>query len=154
MPDNIALATGLRACSYTQLLAQPVNCNAPLVMELNGIHAVNKVLRQFPTQSADLASAKAFRKIHVHMIQNDELMQPLGFASKANASAAFLDFLFEGGRATAERWLDNNYHRLGQSSSCNWKDDFDLEHDFIDPTLKGGKTQPQASKQGAYYGMQ
>lgn len=112
-----------------------INGNAPLVLEMNAIHAVNKLLHRMPP---DEVAQTGFRPIRLHLIRNDQLMAPLGFAGKDNASAEFLRWLFEGGRATAKRWLRTGYAHLGQHSSCDWKDGLDLEHDVIDPNLKGG----------------
>ena len=112
-----------------------ISWNAPLVLELNAVHAINKVLARLPPGPG---KETGYRTIRMHMIRNDRLMEPLGFSGKSNASPAFLEWLFDGGRKTAERWLAQHYQDLGQRSSCDWKDDFDLELDVIDPALKGG----------------
>ena len=112
-----------------------ISWNAPLVLELNAVHAINKLLARLPPGPGE---ASGYRPIHMHMIRNDQLMEPLGASGKQNASPLFLEWLFEGGRQTAERWLARHLGDLGQRSTCDWKDDFDLEHDLIDPALKGG----------------
>jgi NTE family protein len=112
-----------------------ISWNAPLVLELNAVHAINKLLARLPPGPGEQTG---YRPIRLHMIRNDHLMAPLGSSGKMNASPAFLEWLFDGGRATAGRWLAQHYDDLGQRSSCDWKDDFDLEADVIDPNLKGG----------------
>lgn len=112
-----------------------ISWNAPLVLELNAVHAINKLLARLPPGPGQ---ETGYRPIRLHMIRNDQLMEPLGSSGKLNASPAFLAWLFDGGRATAGRWLEQHADALGQRSSCDWKDDFDLEQDVIDPALKGG----------------
>jgi NTE family protein len=112
-----------------------ISWNAPLVLELNAVHAINKLLARLPPGPGEQTG---YRPIRMHLIRNDQLLEPLGSSGKLNASPAFLAWLFDGGRATAARWLEQHYADLGQRSSCDWKDDFDLEHDVIDPALKGG----------------
>lgn len=112
-----------------------ISWNAPLVLELNAVHAINKLLSRLPPGPGEQSG---YRPIHMHIIRNDQLMEPLGSSSKLNASPAFLEWLFHGGRDSAARWLDRHRADLGQRATCDWKDDFDLEHDVIDPALKGG----------------
>lgn len=112
-----------------------INANAPLVLEMNAIHAVNKLLERLPEEQG---TATGFKPIRLHLIRDDQLMEPLGFVGKGNASAAFLGWLFDGGRASAERWLADHYEHLGNTSSCDWKSDFDIERDLLDPALKSG----------------
>lgn len=112
-----------------------ISWNAPLVLELNAVHAINKLLARLPPGPGEQTG---YRPIRMHIIRNDQLMEPLGSSGKLNASPAFLAWLFDGGRATATRWLEQHYADLGRRATCDWKDDFDLEHDVIDPALKGG----------------
>jgi NTE family protein len=111
-----------------------INGNAPLVLEMNAIHAINKLLGKL---SAPQGEQTGFRPIHLHLIRNERLMAPLGFVSKGNASPAFLRTLFDGGCEAAEQWL-NNYRARGTPSSCSWETNFDIEHDLLDPVLKCG----------------
>lgn len=113
-----------------------ITSNAPLVLEMNAIHAVNKLLSKLPSQQA---AATSFKPVRLHLLQNDKLMEPLGFAGKQNASAAFLTWLRMEGKQTAEQWWAKKHNDIGERSSCSWKDEgFSLEHDVIDRTLKGG----------------
>ena len=115
-----------------------ISFNSPLVLEINAIHAVNKLLGKLP---ADQAQATGFRQIRLHFIRNDKLMEPLGFVGKENASFAFLKFLFDAGRETADHWYRLNGGNLGKFSTCNWKPGLcSLEKDIVDPVLK---SQPQ-----------
>lgn len=113
-----------------------ITSNAPLVLEMNAIHAINKLLSKLPAQQA---AATGFKPVRLHLLRNDKLVEPLGFAGKLNASAEFLTWLFDEGRKTAQDWWQKKHYDLGERSSCSWKDDgFSLEHDVIDQTLKGG----------------
>ncbi|MES2069308.1 MAG: patatin-like phospholipase family protein [Pseudomonadota bacterium] len=110
-----------------------ISFNAPLVLEINAIHAVNKLLDKLPDDQAD---ATGYRKIRLHFIRNEKAMEPLGFVGKSNASFAFLQWLFDVGRETADHWVTHNFSRIGEASTCNWKGLCNLEKDIIDPVLK------------------
>lgn len=109
--------------------------NAPLILEMNAIHAVNKLLSRLRPEQA---AASGFQTVHMHLLRDDELLAPLGVVGKGNASAAFLAWLHDAGHATAERWLAAHIDDLGLTSTASWKEGFDPEFDLIDPVLKGG----------------
>ena len=93
-----------------------ITFNASLVLELNAIEAVNKVL------AAQGAGAKGrYRRIRLHMIQNEQFMQSLGFVSKSSMSAALIETLFDKGREAADRWLGAHLRDVGKASSCDPK---------------------------------
>lgn len=113
-----------------------ITSNTPLVLEMNAIHAVNKLLSKLTAQQG---AATGFKPVRLHLLGNDKLVESLGFAGKQNASAAFLTWLFDEGRKTAQDWWQKKHKDLGERSSCSWIDKaFSLEHDVIDRTLKGG----------------
>jgi len=65
-------------------------------------------------------------------------MEDQGFVGKANASPAFLRYLFDAGLQTANDWLGDHYEKIGAASSCSWKArGFSIETDIVDPALKG-----------------
>ncbi|MGF1475295.1 MAG: hypothetical protein ACFB6S_06995 [Geminicoccaceae bacterium] len=73
----------------------------------------------------------AYRKIHVHIIENQKALKPLGASSKLNAEWAFLTYLRDLGRETAETWLADHFDDLGQRSSVDVRAMFQgigLEH--------------------------
>jgi NTE family protein len=103
-----------------------ITFNASLVLELNGIEAVNRVL-----EAAGPGHGTKYKQIRFHMIENDEFMATLGFVSKNSTSSVLIEKLFAEGRATADRWLRANVDRLGQESSIR------MREAVIRPMLKG-----------------
>lgn len=72
---------------------------------MNAIHALNKLLSKLPAQQG---AATGFKPVRLHLLRNDKLVEPLGFAGKLNASTEFLTWLFEQGQKTAhECWQKN-----------------------------------------------
>jgi NTE family protein len=65
------------------------------------------------------------RYIFMHSIRSDETMAGLATASKANTKWSFLTGLRDSGRATAERWLAENFDHIGKRTSI------DLEKEFF-----------------------
>lgn len=59
------------------------------------------------------------RKTHIHMIQDEGLMQGLHASSRFNAEPAFLDLLFNAGRNAADGWLDEHYEAIGKTSTID-----------------------------------
>lgn len=110
-----------------------ISFNTPLILEVNAIHAVNKLLNKLPDKNAD---ATGYKQIRLHFIRNEKAMEPLGFVSKNNASMEFLQWLFEVGSETADHWVKHYLSHIGESSTCNWKGLCNLESDIIDPVLK------------------
>jgi len=107
--------------------------NASLVLELNGIHVVNKLLAETG------AAGTRYRPIRFHRIADDEFMQTLGVSSKSNPSWPFLQALHDKGRAAADAWLKENPDCLGRRSSC------DIKGDFLDPVLKASAARRPAT---------
>lgn len=59
------------------------------------------------------------KMIHVHSINDEATLAPLGAVSKFNVEPDFLEFLFQHGRAAAAKWLDSTFQDLGQRSSVD-----------------------------------
>jgi len=57
--------------------------------------------------------------MHIHSIEDEKSIRPLGAVSKFLIEPAFLTFLFELGRAAATRWLAASYEAIGQRSSID-----------------------------------
>ena len=61
----------------------------------------------------------SLRRVLVHGIMADEVMQKLSVMSKLNADWAFLIHLRDCGRDHAERWLDLHFDSLGKTSTID-----------------------------------
>ena len=91
-----------------------ITFNASLVLEVNGICAVNALLARAPPDCHG-----KYRQIRLHAIANDGVMQRLGHVSKLNPYAPFLDYLRSVGREAADEWLRDHWRDLGQRTSWN-----------------------------------
>jgi NTE family protein len=62
---------------------------------------------------------RRLRHLNMHVVESQELMSQLSPHSKLNAHPTFINGLREEGRLHAERWLAQNFHRIGERSSFN-----------------------------------
>src|SRR5581483_2203417 len=60
---------------------------------------------------------RRLRRLHVHLIDAQELMSELPALSKLNASPSFISGLYREGRKRTEEWLERNFALLGNRSS-------------------------------------
>ena len=116
--------------------------NSSLVLEINGIHTVNNLLRQWTEQPPLRANDnRPLREILFHRISDDGYMRRLGYVSKANPSLLFLEELRDHGRAAAETWLRTSLRHVGRNSS------FDVG-ELLDEVLPSQLGSPPAESGG------
>ena len=116
--------------------------NSSLVLEINGIHTVNNLLRQWTEQPPLRAhDNRPLREILFHRISDDGYMRTLGYVSKANPSLLFLEELRDHGRAAAETWLRTSLRHVGRNSS------FDVG-ELLDEVLPSQLGSPPAGSGG------
>ncbi len=84
-----------------------ISFNSSLLQELRAIDFVRRLI-----DNGNLNPEK-FKRINIHIISDDKDLLPLGASSKFNGERAFLDHLFELGRAAAAKWLAESYDKLG-----------------------------------------
>jgi NTE family protein len=108
-----------------------ITFNASLVLEVNGIEAVNRVLAALAEAGAE--NPTGYRSVRFHRIRSDAFLASLGYLSKNSTSAALIATLFQHGRDAAEAWLGANRDRIGRASSC------DVHAEMIEPVLGGGR---------------
>lgn len=104
-----------------------ITFNASVVLEMNGILAVNKLLEDVRAQGLDYKGA--YRPIHLHLVRDDAFEAKLGFVSKSSTSWTLLKSLHDAGYRAADRFLQEQGHCLGHRSSC------DVDRDFIHPVM-------------------
>lgn len=95
-----------------------ITFNASLLRELRAIDFVARLVDQ------NKLDGREYRKLRVHMIANQEVINPLGATSKLNAEWRFLKHLHDIGRDTARVWLDEHYERLGEDSTVDLRSMF------------------------------
>jgi len=95
-----------------------ITFNASLLKELRSIDFVDRLIRQ------GKLSVEEYHQVRVHIIENQEAMNPLGASSKLNVEWKFLSRLRDIGRETATRWLDENFAAIGERSTVDLREMF------------------------------
>ncbi|MFK7965612.1 MAG: patatin-like phospholipase family protein [Burkholderiaceae bacterium] len=100
-----------------------ITFNASLLKELRAIDFITRLIDK------GHLTAKEYRKMHLHMVRNEEVLNPLGATSKLNAEWAFLQMLHDAGRQSAQQWLEQHYDALGNHSSVDLRAMFQGQQD-------------------------
>ena len=90
-----------------------ISFNSSLLKELRAIDFVARLIRE-----GKLADSE-YRDTRIHIVENQDVLLPLGASSKMNAEWAFLTHLRDLGRATAESWLDEHFDKIGKEASVD-----------------------------------
>jgi NTE family protein len=102
-----------RSASEIMNRINEISFNSSLMREMRAIAFVTELIDQ-----GRLADA-GMKRMLIHAITAEEVMQGLSVTSKLNADWEFLTHLFEDGRAHAGRWLEANLERLGRDSTVD-----------------------------------
>lgn len=94
--------------------------NESIDREMRAINFITKLI-----DNGELDSKK-HKRYHMHLIENEETFQELGWSSKLNTEMAFFEHLYEEGRKTATKWIEKNFDRVGKETT------FDINDEFID----------------------
>lgn len=87
--------------------------NSSLMRELRAVAFVQKLLAE------NRVPRGRYKSLRVHAVGAEREMAALGYSSKLNADAAFLDWLFELGRGKAGAFLDEHLDKVGRESSVD-----------------------------------
>jgi NTE family protein len=90
-----------------------ISFNSSLMREMRAISFVTKLI-----DSGELKS-DGMKRMLIHSISANEVMNELGHTSKLNADWEFLVSLRDTGRAHADAWLKENFDRLGRESTVD-----------------------------------
>lgn len=90
-----------------------ITFNSSLLKELRAIDFVRRLLDEGKLAPDD------YRRLHVHVIEAQDRLMPLGASSKLNAEWAFLRHLFGIGREAADVWIETCYEHLGKRSTID-----------------------------------
>lgn len=90
-----------------------ITFNASMLKELRAIDFITRLIEKGQLAATD------YRKMHLHIVRNEEVLNPLGATSKLNAEWAFLQMLRDAGRESALQWLEENFSSLGEHSSID-----------------------------------
>jgi NTE family protein len=89
-----------------------ISFNSSLMREMRAISFVTKLI-----ESGELKSG--MKRMLIHSIAANEVMNELGHTSKLNADWEFLVNLRDTGRAHADAWLKENFRKLGRESTVD-----------------------------------
>jgi len=95
-----------------------ISFNSSLMREMRAIHFVTRLI-----DSGELKS-KSMKRMLIHSISANAVMNELGHTSKLNADWEFLTSLRDAGRAHADTWLKENFDRLGQESTVDIRETY------------------------------
>jgi NTE family protein len=105
-----------------------ITFNASVVLEMNGIAAINSLLQELRDKGIDYEGS--YRTINLHLIRDDAFMARLGFVSKSSTSWPLLEELHAAGYKAADLFLREEGDAIGQRSSA------DVKQALIRPMLK------------------
>lgn len=95
-----------------------ISFNSSLMREMRAIRFVTSLIERGKIASSEM------KEVLIHSIRSDATMAALGVSSKLNADWDFLCFLHKKGREEADRWLAQNYGKLGELSSVDVQAEF------------------------------
>ncbi len=90
-----------------------ISFNSSLMREMRAVAFVTRLIDE------GLLDDKRYKRVLVHMIEDETEMQALGFSSKLMADWSFLTYLRDLGRQAATRWLEQNFDRIGSESTLD-----------------------------------
>lgn len=90
-----------------------ISFNSSLLKELRAIDFVTRLVED------GRLDATEYRRVRMHLIQNQEALIPLGASSKVNAEWKFLTHLRDIGRDTAEAWLEAHRDDIGKRDTAD-----------------------------------
>jgi NTE family protein len=90
-----------------------ISFNSSLLRALRSVEFVSRLIKK------GVLSDKEYRDNHVHIIENQNELIPLGVSSKMNVEWKFLKHLRDIGRETAECWLEENFKHISKKSTVD-----------------------------------
>jgi NTE family protein len=92
---------------------QEISFNSSLMREMRAV--------AFVTQMIDEGKLSGGKRMFIHLIESEDIIRDLAGSSKMNAEWKFLMYLFELGRERADKWLAENFDRIGIETTVDLK---------------------------------
>ncbi|MBE0463488.1 MAG: patatin-like phospholipase family protein [Halomonadaceae bacterium] len=89
-----------------------ITFNAALIKEIRMIALLQHALEE-------QGITNCYQQALFHRISGEQALEELSVSSKLNSEWAFLSYLFEQGRAAAQRWLDEHFEAIGNHSTLD-----------------------------------
>ncbi|WP_374379659.1 patatin-like phospholipase family protein [Dongia sp.] len=93
-----------------------ISFNSSLMREMRAINFVSKLIGEHADHDD---ATRNLKRLHIHSISAEQVMQKLSVLSKLNADWDFLLDLKEAGRSHAEAWVGTNFDAIGVRSSVD-----------------------------------
>ncbi len=90
-----------------------ISFNATLVREMNGIATVSNLIKQGKLKDSP------FHSVNFHIIEAQDAMSHLGASSKFNADWKFLQYLYDLGVETTDKWLTEHFDQIEVESTLD-----------------------------------
>lgn len=103
-----------------------ITFNASLLRELRAVDFVTRLMDEGRMEGT------GYRRVHVHMVEDEAALSSLGASSKMNAEHAFIDMLFHRGRTATDAWLNQHSAGIGVRSTIDIRRLFMGEEDALD----------------------
>ncbi len=92
--------------------------NASIVREMRAVGFITDLIDQ------GLLDSKKIKRVNMHLLEDEETFQELGWSSKLNTEWEFLTHLFEKGRAAADSWIKKNFDKVGKETTAPMREHF------------------------------
>ena len=101
--------------SATQIMNRinEISFNSSLMREMRAIAFVTKLI------DSGAVCDRSIKRMNIHAISADTVMQKLSVMSKLSADWEFLTHLRDDGREFAGRWLEESFDPIGQASTID-----------------------------------
>jgi NTE family protein len=103
-----------------------ITFNASLLRELRAVDFVTRLIDEGRMEGT------GYRRVLVHLVEDEATLSSLGASSKLNAEPAFIDMLFQRGRVAADAWLMRHSADIGKKSTIDIRKLFMGEEDALD----------------------
>lgn len=89
-----------------------ISNNATVVREMRAISFITDLI------DTGMLDDKKIKRMNMHLIEDPETFQALGWSSKLNTEWEFFTYLFERGRDAADAWIKKNYDKIGKETTA------------------------------------
>ncbi|MFC7369380.1 patatin-like phospholipase family protein [Vreelandella zhaodongensis] len=89
-----------------------ITFNSALIKEVRMISMLKRTLDEQGVENC-------YQQALFHRISGEQALEDLSISSKMNSEWAFLCYLFDQGRAAAERWLETHFDAIGERSTLD-----------------------------------
>jgi len=95
---------------------QEIGFNTSLIREMRTL--------AYLTEQIDNGKMTGIKRMLVHLVEAEDLIRVLSWSSRLNGDWDFLMHLFNKGRDRADRWLKQNFDRVGVESTVNLREKY------------------------------